>query len=84
MTVARVHQIVAEFSVESEFVDFKHKGTLLSDRADRDKWRVECGKDVATFANARGGVLIFGVRDAKAADPGDQLDPFTADEADPP
>lgn len=89
ITVEKVRQIVEEFPAESEFVDFKAKHTLLaqfskSDRGGRDKWRFECGKDVAAFANARGGVLIYGVRDLKNAEKSSkQLDPFAGGEADP-
>lgn len=89
MTVEKVRQIVDEFAAESEFVDFKAKHTLLTkvpkpDKASRDKWRFECGKDTAAFANARGGVLIYGVRDLKNTETSSkQLDPFTAGEADP-
>jgi hypothetical protein len=83
MTVEHVRQIVAEFSDESEFVDLKRKGAMLGERNSRDRWRVERSKDVAAFANARGGVMIFGVRDAKAVGPGEQLEPFTVVEADP-
>ncbi|HUH69154.1 MAG TPA: ATP-binding protein [Mycobacterium sp.] len=83
MTVEKVRQIVAEFSDESEFVDFKSKGAMLGERSNRNRWRVERSKDVAAFANARGGVIVFGVRDAKAAGPGDRLEPFTTREAEP-
>jgi len=83
MTVEHVRKIVDEFSDESEFVDLKRKGAMLGERESRDRWRIERGKDVAALANARGGVMIFGVRDAKAVDPGEQLEPFTAGEVDP-
>ncbi|MGU3652857.1 AlbA family DNA-binding domain-containing protein [Mycolicibacterium sp. A43C] len=89
MTAEKVRRIVEEFPAESEFVDFKAKHTLMTkvlklDRAGRDKWRFERGKDIAAFANARGGVLIFGVRDLKNVESGgSQLDPFTNGEAEP-
>jgi predicted HTH transcriptional regulator len=89
MTVEKVRQIVDEFTAESEFVDFKAKHTLFTkaaelDKAGRDKWRFECGKDVAAFANARGGVLIYGVHDRKNTETNSrQLDPFIGGEADP-
>jgi Putative DNA-binding domain len=83
MTAEQVRRLVDEFGAESEFVDFKRKGAMLGGHTNRDKWRFECGKDVAAFANARGGVLIYGVRDAKTAEGDDQLDPFTAGEVDP-
>jgi hypothetical protein len=52
ITVEKVRQIVDEFPAESEFVDYKAKHTLFTkvpkpDKASRDKWRSECGKDVA-------------------------------------
>lgn len=83
ITVDQLLRIVDEFPDESEFIDFKRKHALLSERGNRDRWRVERSKDVAAFANARGGVMIFGVRDANAAEPGDRLEPFTTGEADP-
>ena len=84
MTVDQLRQLVDEFISESEFVDFKSKRALLPEQGNRSKWRFECGKDVAAFANARGGVLIYGVRDAKATEEsGEQLDPFAVGEADP-
>ena len=84
MAIGQLRQLVDEFSTESEFVDFKSKGALLRGQGGRSEWRFECGKDVAAFANARGGVLIYGVRDAKATgEGGEQLDPFAVGEADP-
>jgi hypothetical protein len=84
MTVDQLRQLVDEFSSESEFVDFKSKWSLMPEQGNRNKWCFECGKDVAAFANGRGGVLIYGVRDAKVTDEGgEQLDPFAVCEADP-
>ncbi|WP_131809768.1 helix-turn-helix domain-containing protein [Mycolicibacterium fortuitum] len=83
ITVEKVRQIAQEFTDESEFVDLKSKGTMLGKRKNRDLWRLEMGKDIAAFANARGGVLIFGVEDAKSAGPCERLKPFTPDEVDP-
>lgn len=84
MTVDQLRRLVDEFRGESEFVDFKSRWSLLSAQGDRNKWRFECGKDIAAFANARGGVLVYGVRDLKATvDGGDQMDPFPIGEADP-
>jgi predicted HTH transcriptional regulator len=84
MAIGQLRQLVDEFSTESEFVDFKSKGALLRGQGGRSEWRFECGKDVAAFANARGGVLIYGVRDAKATgEGGEQVDPFAVGEADP-
>jgi hypothetical protein len=84
MTVDQLRRLVDEFRDESEFVDFKNKRALLSKQDSPNKWRFECGKDVAAFANARGGVLVYGVRDLKATEEGsEQLDPFSIDEADP-
>lgn len=83
LTADQLRRLVDEFRGESEFVDFKSKQTLLS-KDNRAKWRFECGKDIAAFANARGGVLVYGVRDLKHVKEGDeQLDPFSKGEADP-
>ncbi|MBF9316582.1 ATP-binding protein [Mycobacteroides chelonae] len=84
MTPESLRRVVVEFSGEAEFVDLKRKGALLGSHSVRDEWRFECGKDVASFANARGGVLIWGVRDAKSVESEDkQLEPFEAEEAIP-
>lgn len=83
ITVEKVRQIAQEFTDESEFVDLKSKGTMLGKRKNRTVWRLEMGKDIAAFANARGGVLIFGVEDAKSAGPNERLNPFTPEDVDP-
>jgi hypothetical protein len=83
LTIENIRQIVAEFSDESEFAGLKHKGAMLGERNNRDRWRVERSKDVAAFANARGGLMILGVRDAKADASAGQLEPFATAEADP-
>ncbi len=83
ITIEKVRQLANEFTDESEFVELKSKGTMLGKRKNRDVWRLEMGKDIAAFANARGGVLIFGVEDAKSAGPDMRLKPFTPDEVDP-
>lgn len=91
LTAEKIRQIADEFSSEAEFIDFKAKHTLIPntddrkpDKASRNKWRFECGKDVAAFANARGGVLIYGVRDLKNIEmSSEQLAPFSTDEGDP-
>ncbi|XTP34748.1 helix-turn-helix domain-containing protein [Mycobacterium sp. TJFP1] len=84
MTVDQLQRLVDEFSSEHEFVDFKAKGALMPERAARKEWRFECGKDVSAFANGRGGLMIYGVRDAKAVAAGSERPvPFAAGEADP-
>jgi predicted HTH transcriptional regulator len=83
ITVERVRQLARAFTDESEFVDLKSKGTMLGKRKNRDVWRLEMGKDISAFANAHGGVLIFGVEDAKSAGPSERLRPFTPDDVDP-
>lgn len=83
MTEATVRALVEAFPDESEFVDFKRRNVFTATRKDRDELRHEWGKDVAAFANGRGGIIIFGVVDSRAVDKGqDRVEPFDAEVAD--
>lgn len=48
---------------ETEWIDFKREGYAKTDRG-----KLELAKDVASFANAGGGILVLGVATTKAGD----------------
>jgi hypothetical protein len=58
--VAWAQALIEQRAPESETLDYK--ATL---QLDKTKSRVELGKDVTSFANQRGGVLLYGVPEEK-------------------
>lgn len=67
MTEETVRTLLDEYPNEGEFVDFKSAAVFDAAGSAKPGMRYEWGKDVAAMANGRGGILIFGVIDSRAA-----------------
>ncbi|WP_326603432.1 ATP-binding protein [Rhodococcus sp. PD04] len=64
MTEDSVRSLVRSFGHETELIDFKSK-LAFEDKNANPTWnaRQERAKDITMFANARGGLIVFGVED---------------------
>ena len=58
-TLQRIQQMIADGIEEDNQLDYKGAGSLVNS----DKKKNEISKDVSAFANANGGVIIYGVRE---------------------
>lgn len=66
MTEESIRKLVETLGHESDLIDFKSKQDFGSkDQNPTWNYRQERAKDITMFANARGGLIIFGVEDEK-------------------
>jgi hypothetical protein len=60
----RIKDLISNNEEESLTLEFKNGDVFNLHQKDRTKLKEEIGKDVASFANASGGVIIYGIEEA--------------------
>ncbi|NMN37735.1 helix-turn-helix domain-containing protein [Pedobacter sp. SG918] len=58
-TIEDIQSLIDNQVEESIYLDFKSAGSLAKD----DKKRMELSKDVASFANSDGGIIVYGIKE---------------------
>lgn len=58
-TIEDIQSLIDNQVEESIYLDFKSAGSLAKD----DRKRMELSKDVASFANSDGGIIIYGIKE---------------------
>jgi len=60
-TELEINQYLANYVEESTYLEFKHGNALIMNERGKD----EIAKDVSAFANADGGILIYGIEERR-------------------
>lgn len=71
-----LRDLITDKEQESHYLDFKRRESLLT--VDKQKRRVDLGKDVSSFAHADGGTIIYGMIEEGAPGVADGLAGFSA------
>lgn len=83
LTEASIQALVEQVPGESELLDFKSSRTFEAHSREKkpNVWTQmqERAKDIVSFANSRGGMLVFGVNDGGASAAEDRLQPLDSD-----